>query len=127
MVLLLAKNVSRFQTIRGAVYRQRGKGTSSNARLYQPLAIPTRTWECLSIHFFLGLHKTARGYDSVYVVVDRFRKMAHFILCKTTNDASYIAGLFFKEAVRIHRLPLNLASNRDSKFVTLLENFVEEA
>jgi hypothetical protein len=52
------------------------------------------------------------------VVVNRFFKMSHFIACHKTNDAVNIIDLFFKEAVRLHRVPKIIVYDRNAQFLS---------
>ena len=77
--------------------------------------------------FVSGFPRTARGHNSVGVIVDRLTKSAHFLGMKTTDTTETLSQLYIREIVRLHGVPLSIVSDRDSRFVAWFWKSLQQA
>ncbi|GJS12022.1 hypothetical protein Tco_0368818 [Tanacetum coccineum] len=68
--------------------------------------------------FITKLPKTAAGFDSIWVIVDRLTKSAHFLPIKETDSTEKLTRLYMKEIVARHGIPVSIISDRDSHFTS---------
>jgi hypothetical protein len=76
-------------------------------------SVPIRTWkwEDVSMDFIVGLPKTSKGYDSIWVIVDRLTKIAHFLLVKTDHPVAVYAQLYIARILSLHRVSKTIVSD----------------
>jgi len=86
--------------------------------LTSPLELPYAPWQSIAMDFIMEL-PLSEECDQLWVVVDRFTKMAHFIpLPKTRKTAPDLAIAFAREVWKFHGLPTDIVSDRDSRFTS---------
>ncbi|GKD87020.1 putative reverse transcriptase domain-containing protein, partial [Tanacetum coccineum] len=76
------------------------------------------TYEKITMDFVMGLQRTPSGYDSIWVIVDRLTKSAHFLPIKKTDIMEKLTQLYLKEIVCRHEVPISIISDRDSQFAS---------
>ena len=86
------------------------------AGLLQPLPIPDRKWQSVSMDYIVELPRTSSGHDAILVFVDRLTKMVHLVATTSEVTAEETAELFVRHVVRLHGTPDELISDRDRRF-----------
>jgi hypothetical protein len=84
----------------------------------QSLPIPTWKWEDISMDFIMGLPRTAKGFDSIWVIIDRLTKIAHFLLVKTSYPVLTYAQIYIACILNLHRIPKTIVSDRGPQFIS---------
>ncbi|GJT51308.1 putative reverse transcriptase domain-containing protein [Tanacetum coccineum] len=72
----------------------------------------------ITMDFITKLPKTAAGFDSIWVIVDRLTKSAHFLPMRETDSTEKLTRLYMKEIVARHGIPVSIISDRDSHFTS---------
>jgi hypothetical protein len=85
--------------------------------LLQPLSVLDWKWDDISMDFIVGLPLTARKYNSIWVIVDRLTKFAHFIPVNTNYNVQNYVEIYVVHVLCLHRVPKTIVSNRGSQFV----------
>ncbi|GKC53862.1 putative reverse transcriptase domain-containing protein [Tanacetum coccineum] len=94
--------------------------------LVQPI-IPIWKWENIIMDFVTKLPKTASGQDTIWVIVDRLTKSAHFLPMKETDSMEKLTRQYLKEVVSRHGVPVSIIYDRDSKFTSHFSKSLNEA
>jgi hypothetical protein len=84
----------------------------------QSLPIPTWKWEDISMDFIVGLPRTSKGFDSIWVIIDRLTKIAHFLLVKTYYPVITYAEMYIARILSLHGIPKTIVSDRGPQFVS---------
>ncbi|GKB03059.1 putative reverse transcriptase domain-containing protein [Tanacetum coccineum] len=88
------------------------------SRLLKKPEILTLKWERITMDFVRKLPKTSSEHDTIWVIVDRLTKLAHFIPTKATDSMQTLTRLYIKEIVSRHRVPISIISDRNSHFTS---------
>jgi hypothetical protein len=84
----------------------------------QSLPIPTWKWEDIRMDFVVGLPKTVKGFDSIWVIIDRLTKTAHFLPIKVKYTVSTYTELYIARILSLHGVPKTIVSDRGPQFVS---------
>ncbi|KAJ0724807.1 putative nucleotidyltransferase, Ribonuclease H [Helianthus annuus] len=87
--------------------------------LEQPI-IPVWKWESIAMDFITKLPRTTAGHDSIWVVVDRLTKSAHFLPIREDFKVEKLAKVYMKEIICRHGTPIDIISDRDARFTSRL-------
>ena len=95
--------------------------------LLQSIMIPEWKWDRVTIDFVSGLPLTQSKKDSVWVIVDRLTKSAHFIPVRTDFSLDKLAELYVSQIVWLHGVPISIVSDRDPRFTSRFWKKLQEA
>ena len=88
--------------------------------LMQRIEIPQWKWEHITIDFVISLSRSFRGNDSIWVIVDQFSKITHFLVMKKKQSVESLAHLYIESIVRLHGVSKSIISDQDSCFTSKL-------
>ncbi|GKA46667.1 putative reverse transcriptase domain-containing protein [Tanacetum coccineum] len=122
MKVIIAEYVGKCLTC----FRVKAECQKPSGLLVQP-EIPMWKWERITMDFITKLPKTSNGHDTIWVIVDRLTKSAHFIPTRETDSMETLTRLYIKEIVSRHGVPISIISDCDSHFTFRLWQSLQSA
>ena len=77
--------------------------------------------------FVMGLPRTLKGNNAIWVIVDRLTKLAHFLPIRWGSNLEQLAEKYMNEIVRLHGVPVSILSDRDPRFTSRLWDSLQRA
>jgi hypothetical protein len=99
------------------IYRKVKADYMKPGGLLQPLSIPEWMWDDISMDFIVGLPLMTCKFNSIWVIMDRLSKSAHFIPIHTNYNTQKYAEIYIAHVLCLHGVPKMIVSNRGSQFV----------
>ena len=78
------------------------------------------------MNFVVGLPRTLRKFDAIWVIMDRLTKSAHFIPVLTKYSSERLAEIYIREIVRLHGIPVSIISDRGTQFTSQFWRAVQQ-
>ncbi|GKB59210.1 putative reverse transcriptase domain-containing protein [Tanacetum coccineum] len=101
-------------------------GMKKDIDVYQP-KIPKWKWEGIAMDFVTKLPRTSSRHDTIWVIIDRLTKSAHFLPMREDYKMDKLARLYLNEIVARHGVPISIISDRDSRVTSRFWQSMQEA
>ncbi|GJT73310.1 putative reverse transcriptase domain-containing protein [Tanacetum coccineum] len=95
--------------------------------LLQQPEIPEWKWDKITMDFITKLPRSKNGHDTIWVIVDRLTKSAHFLAIREDYSTERLARIYIDEIVARHGVPVSIISDRDGRFTSRCWQTVQKA
>ncbi|GJX05461.1 putative reverse transcriptase domain-containing protein [Tanacetum coccineum] len=95
--------------------------------LLQQPEIPEWKWDKITMDFITKLPRSKNGHDTIWVIVDRLTKSAHFLAIREDYSTERLAKTYIDEIVALHGVPVSIISDRDGRFTSRCWQTVQKA
>jgi hypothetical protein len=119
-------NIAEYVTLHDTCQRVKAEHQRTTG-LSQPPKVTEWKWEEIGMDFILGLPRIQKGYDSIWVIVDRLTKVAHFIPVRTTYTRPQLVEFYIARIIYLHGVCKKIVSDRGTQFTSKFWKWLHES